>query len=211
MPVRAGRPGGISLRQQSGCRARVLPTGLAEALDLRRTGMFGYSAGGFTAAGGDARRSADQGGRESRRHAAVRLPRGRTERVGQAWAGSPVPIVRGRWALASARWAFERPGRASGNQRGWKLDLSIPAGTHGAFADYRSRSGDRRRVRPAQGEGHRIPWHRDPAGSIRAQRAYLAAFFTRFLRGPPPAPPEPPLAQKPPRWSSPARFPRCVA
>jgi hypothetical protein len=70
------------------------------------------------------------------------------------------------------------------HQRAWKLDLSIPDGTHGAFAD-------RQFSVPAIAAAFNLPpaivaerlGTVDPAGSVRAQRAYLGAFFDQFLRG----------------------------
>jgi hypothetical protein len=68
-------------------------------------------------------------------------------------------------------------------QRGWKLDLSIPEGTHGAFADYQFSV-------PAIARAFGIPDEQltpllgkvDPAASVAAQRAYLGAYFDQFLK-----------------------------
>ena len=169
-------------------RPRPLPPGLHRALELRRTGMLGYSAGGFTAAetmlvdrridagvnldgtlqygfpdgvlGEAARRGLDRPfllfGADGHSH----LPQPGTELNDPSW---------------TSFW---------NHQRGWKLDLGIPDGTHGAFADYQWSV-------PAVAAAFDLPpgpvteqlGTVDPAGSVRAQRAYIGAFFEQFLRG----------------------------
>ena len=182
-------------------RPRPVPPGLRGALGLRRTGMLGYSAGGFTAAesmlvdrridagvnldgtlqygfpdgvlGESARRGLDRPfllfGADGHSH----LPQPGTELNDPSW---------------TSFW---------NHQRGWKLDLGIPDGTHGAFADYQWSV-------PAIAEAFGLPAEAvithlgtvDPAGSVRAQRAYIGAFFEQFLRGRPQ-----PLLRKPsPRY-----------
>lgn len=160
----------------------------ARAMDLRRIGMFGFSAGGFT--------SAETMLVDRRIDAGVNLD-------GTMQYGFPDGDL-----SDSARLGLNRPFLLFGagghshrpqpgnplndpswtsfweHQRAWKLDLSIPDGTHRAFADYQFSV-------PAIAAAFNLPPATvaetlgtvDPAGSVRAQRAYLGAFFDQFLRG----------------------------
>ena len=167
---------------------RVLPTGLADALDLRRTGMFGYSAGGFTAAEAMLVDRRIQAGVNLDGTLQYGFPEGELSESAKRGLDRPFLLFGAGGHSHLPGGAFSDPSWTSfwANQRGWKLDLSIPAGTHGAFADYQFSV-------PAIAAEYGLPKERvtgflgtvDPAGSIRAQRAYLAAFFTRFLRGRP--------------------------
>ncbi|MFG1819289.1 alpha/beta hydrolase family protein [Kribbella sp. NPDC049174] len=165
---------------------RALPTGLADALDLRRTGMFGYSAGGFTAA--------ETMLVDRRIDAGVNLdgtlqysfPQGELSEVAKRGLDRPFLLFGADGHSHLPGGSFEDPSWMSfwANQRGWNLDLSIPTGTHGAFADYQFSV-------PAIAAKYGVPNEDvtrflgtvNPSGSIRGQRAYLTAFFARFLRG----------------------------
>jgi hypothetical protein len=69
------------------------------------------------------------------------------------------------------------------HQRGWKLDLSLPGGTHGAFADYQlSVPGLARQAGVPEETVRELLGPVDPWRSVKAQRAYLGAFFDRFLK-----------------------------
>lgn len=82
-------------------------------------------------------------------------------------------------------------------QSGWKLDLEIPPGSHGSFADYQFSV-------PAIAAKFGLPPDQiagllgtvDPAASVRAQRAYLGALFDQFLR----RQPQPLLRRASPRY-----------
>ena len=169
-----------------GAGNRVLPTGLADAPELRRTGMFGYSAGGFTAA--------ETMLVDRRIKAGVNLdgtlqygfPQGELSESAKRGLDRPFLLFGADGHSHLPGGPFDDPSWTSfwANQRGWKLDLSIPNGTHGAFADYQfSVPGIAAKFGLPQNEVTGFLGTVDPAGSIRAQRAYLAAFFTRFLRG----------------------------
>lgn len=72
------------------------------------------------------------------------------------------------------------------HQRGWKLDLNLPAGTHGAFADYQVWfAGFAARVGVPDEVLEELLGTVDPVRSVKAQRAYLTAYFDQFLRGRP--------------------------
>jgi platelet-activating factor acetylhydrolase isoform II len=180
---------------------RALPHGLGRALDLRRTGMFGYSLGGFTAgetmlvdrridAGMnlDGTMMYDFAGQTGYSDVVRRgldrpfLLMGAMGHHHRSRPGDPMHDT--SWAV------FWR------NQRGWKLDLQIADGTHGAFADYQF-------ILPQLVErlGLEIDLDGllgtvDPDASVRAQRAYLGAFFERFLRHRP----QPLLSRESPRY-----------
>ncbi|TCO32747.1 platelet-activating factor acetylhydrolase isoform II [Kribbella steppae] len=163
-----------------------LPVGLADALDLRRTGMFGYSAGGFTAAETmliDRRITAGVSLDGTLQYG---FPKGELSESAKRGLDRPFLLFGSEGHSHLPGGPLEDPSWMSfwATQRGWKLDLSIPTGTHGAFADYQFSV-------PAIAARYDLPKEVvtgflgtvDPAGSVRAQRAYLAAFFNHFLRG----------------------------
>lgn len=162
----------------------------ARAMDLRRIGMFGYSAGGFTAAetmlvdrridaGVNLDGTMQYGFPDGDLSDSARLGLNRPFLLFGAAGHSHRPQPGN--PLNDPSWAgfWE-------HQRAWKLDLTIPDGTHGAFADYQFSV-------PAIAAAFDLPPATvaerlgtvDPAGSVRAQRAYLGAFFDQFLRGRP--------------------------
>jgi hypothetical protein len=72
------------------------------------------------------------------------------------------------------------------HQRGWKLDLSLPEGTHGSFADYQfSVPGLAGHTGVPDEVVDSLLGTVDPVRSVRAQRAYLGAYFDQFLKGRP--------------------------
>ena len=169
-----------------------LPAGLAESLDTSRTGMFGHSAGGLTAA-------------------EVMLVDDRVD-AGMNLDGSMGYHVRNEvWADATTRGA-DRPfallmagtsgardvPHTSGHSEdlrlfrtastGPVLELHMPDAEHMGLMDHQW-------ILPAIEEGrgadHRT-WREtvagaistvDPAASVDAQRAYITAFFDAHLRG----------------------------
>ncbi|TWD81140.1 hypothetical protein FB561_2244 [Kribbella amoyensis] len=169
---------------------RPLPKGLDRALDLRRTGMFGYSAGGFAAAETMLVDRRIDAGVNFDGTMQFGFPEG--ELSESAKRGLDRPFL-----LFGAQGHSHKPQPGSPlndpswtsfwqHQRGWKLDLGIPNGTHGSFADYQFSV-------PAIAEEFGVPPEKvtellgtvDPAGGVRAQRAYLGAYFGQFLRGVP--------------------------
>ncbi|MFG1625485.1 alpha/beta hydrolase family protein [Kribbella sp. NPDC049227] len=166
------------------------PDRLGRALDLRRIGMFGYSQGGFAAA--------ETMLQDHRIKAGVNLdgtlqygfPDGDLSESAQQGIDRPFLLfgAQGHAHVPNPESPLNDPSWTSfwNARSGWKLDLEIPAGTHGSFADYQfsvpaiaARFG----LPPEQIAGHLGTV--DPAVSIRAQRAYLGAFFDQFLRNQP--------------------------
>ena len=151
--------------------ARPLPTGSAGAFDLSRTGMFGHSLGGATAA---ATMHADR-----RVAAGVNLD-GSLLR-GRATAGSDRPFL----LVGSDQAGAEDPDWDEfwDNQRGWKRELLLTGSTHISFTDFEvlfPQAGPLVGLTPEQ-IVHAIGTL-DPARAVRAQRAYLRAFFDLHLR-----------------------------
>ncbi|WP_165956700.1 alpha/beta hydrolase family protein [Kribbella antibiotica] len=157
---------------------------LHRAMDLRRIGLLGYSLGGFAAA--------ETMLTDHRIAAGVNLdgtmqygyPEGELSEVAKRGLDRP-------FLLFGAAGHSHLPGGSApdpswtsfwANQRGWKLNLSLPAGTHGAFADYQFSA-------PAVAQANNIPPEAvtallgtvNPIRSIKAQRAYVLAYFTQFL------------------------------
>ena len=151
---------------------RPLPQGLHDALDLRRAGMFGQSDGGSTTA--------------HALHADARLTAGvnldGTLWTPQAVAGSDHALLLfGRQDLdpfEAATWAqFEAA------QRGPRLQLNLTGSKHATFTDFAPLLSQ---VAPIL---HRPPsWIIDGIGTINGlravavERAYIGAFFDRYLR-----------------------------
>lgn len=180
---------------------RALPRGLGRSLDLRRTAMFGYSLGGLTAGetmlvdrrvdagvNMDGTMMYDFAGQAD--HADVvkqGLDRpfllfGAMGHHHRAQPGTPMYDL--SW---TAFWQ---------RQRGWKLDLQLAEGTHGAFADYQF-------IIPQLDQAIGLPQDPDellgkvdPERSVAAQRAYLGAFVDRFLKHRP----QPLLERESPRF-----------
>jgi dienelactone hydrolase len=161
----------ISRGGNPGHERRPLPAGLHRALDLSRVGMFGHSDGGSTAA--------------HVLHTDARLKAGismdGTLYTPQAVAGSSRPLLLfGRQDLDSfeaATWDefWQR-------QRGPKLQLSLLDSTHASFTDFAALV-----PQAACILGEPQKWVNDFVGTIgeravAVERAYLAAWFDRYLR-----------------------------
>jgi pimeloyl-ACP methyl ester carboxylesterase len=151
---------------------RPLPHGLHDALDLRRTGMFGQSDGGSTTA--------------HALHADARLIAGvnldGTLWTPQAVAGSDHALLLfGRQDLdpfEAATWA-----RFEAAQRGPRLQLNLTGSKHATFTDFAPLLSQ---VAPIL---HRPPsWIIEGIGTINGlravavERAYIGAYFDRYLR-----------------------------
>jgi predicted dienelactone hydrolase len=163
-------------------RLRALPNGLGAALDLGRIGMFGQSAGGFTALQtmkDDPRVAAaadldgtlgfdqDDGGPGLSPLAEEGLKRPFLLMGSQA---SDHHTVRSWEAL----WS---------NSEGPKLDLHLRGSKHHSYTDMESLVPQLSKIGlPPEAAYEDIGWT-DPARAVAAQRAYLAAFFDRYLRG----------------------------
>lgn len=166
---------------------RVLPSGLARSLDLKRIGMFGYSAGGFAAAETMLVDRRIDAGANLDGTMMYDFEAGELSPVAQRGLDRPFLL----FGADTHSHLPTEPGDPSWtsfwkNQRGWKLDLNIAEGTHGAFADYQFTLPDLARANGVPIEKvEELLGKVDPAGSVAAQRAYLGAFFERFLKGRP--------------------------
>lgn len=168
--------------------SRPLPEGLRTALDLSRVGMFGHSAGGFTAAETmlvDARIDAgvnldgSMAYRMSRGEYGAAVGRG-LERpfmlMGAGASGGPTRPHTHHW---SPPWKVFWE-----NSTGWKLDLYMPEGEHFSFTDYQV-------IAPQLAAKTFLPdmvvsrvlGTVDPQRAVASTRAYLVAFFDQHLKG----------------------------
>ncbi|MGW2598080.1 alpha/beta hydrolase family protein [Streptomyces klenkii] len=163
---------------------RSLPHGLGDAVDLRRVGMAGQSAGGFTAA---------QALHDDRRLKAGINMDGQMD--------FPLPDSTGSRLSTVAREGVDRPflllgsdgpgaadNRASWasfrqHARGWQAELAMAGAEHGTYTDAVS-------LLPALARQGALPEEvlRQDVGTVRperavaATRAYVVAFFDRFLK-----------------------------
>jgi dienelactone hydrolase len=163
-------------------RLPALPNGLGAALDLGRIGMFGQSAGGFTAL---------QTMHDDPRIAAAADLDG-TLGFDQDDGGPGLsPLVED---------GLKRPFLLMGSQasdhhtvRSWealwsnsdgpKLDLHLRGSKHHSYTDMESLVPQLSKIGlPPEAAYEDIGWT-DPARAVATQRAYLAAFFDRHLRG----------------------------
>ncbi|MGW2226402.1 alpha/beta hydrolase family protein [Streptomyces formicae] len=153
-----------------------LPHGLSKIVDRRRVGMFGHSAGGIAAA--------ETMYEDRRVRAGVNLD-GTLE-------FNPDPI--GTNLMPVARHGLDRPFLLMGSDRptepswraflshgtGWQRNLTLRGSRHQAYTDLSAllpQAGvDRKTVEENIGTI-------DPARAVAAQRAYVASFFDRWLRG----------------------------
>jgi predicted dienelactone hydrolase len=152
---------------------RPLPTGLRGAFDLSRTGMFGHSLGGATAA--------------ATMHDDPRVMAGinldGTLFGASATAGSDRPFL-----LLSSDIQAGQPEDPSwdefwANQRGWKHELRLTGTTHNSFTDFEvlyPQAAPVVGLTPVQVT--QAIGTLEPVRAIRAQRAYIRAFFDLHLR-----------------------------
>ncbi|MBV2366094.1 alpha/beta hydrolase family protein [Streptomonospora nanhaiensis] len=171
---------------------RRLPRGLGAALDPAHTGMFGHSAGGFTAAEA---LLADE-----RIDAAANLDGSIAYHVGdEDWAratlaGAPRPFLlmgggtsgSGGEPHTSAHSPDWRRFRAAST--GEFTEVYLPEAEHMSFTDTQwILPRIEARLHPGSPAWETTRTEStgtiDPARSVAVQRAYLAAFFTEYLRG----------------------------
>jgi dienelactone hydrolase len=160
-------------------RLAALPHGLSRAADPHRVGMFGQSAGGFTAA---------QGMYEDRRiRAGIDLdgtlefnsePNG-TNLSPVAARGLDRPLMlmgrEGSDHTTEPSWgAFWSHGR------GWRRDLTLRGSRHQTYTDLVA-------IMPQAGLPRDVVegavGATEPARAVAAERAYVTSFFDRWLRG----------------------------
>ncbi|WP_305532195.1 MULTISPECIES: hydrolase [unclassified Streptomyces] len=165
--------------------ASPVPAGLRRALDLRAVGMFGQSAGGFTAA---------QTLHDDRRiKAAVNLDgvMGYTQRdddpanpstVGREGVDRPLLLMgmAGNTHHTVASWgAVWRHSTGT-----WLRDLTLRGSRHASYTDAEALVPQiARRVGLPRTAVTALIGTVDPARAVAAQRAYVSAFFDRWLRG----------------------------
>ncbi|MFI0260259.1 alpha/beta hydrolase family protein [Streptomyces sp. NPDC017056] len=165
-------------------RGRVLPQSLRGVLDLRATGMFGHSGGGFTAA---------QAMHDDRRiKAAANLDgvMGYTQRdddpanpstVGTDGLDRPLLLMGkegdNHHTVASWKAVWE-------NSSGWHRDLTLTGAGHASFTDAQSLLPQlARKAGLPRATVEKLVGTVAPGRSVAAQRAYVVAFFDRWLRG----------------------------
>jgi Platelet-activating factor acetylhydrolase, isoform II len=150
---------------------RPLPPGLCGGLDLTRTGMFGHSLGGATAA--------------ATMHDDTRIKAGLNldgSLLGDtAIAGSDRPFL----LLGSDQAGPEDPTWDAfwANQRGWKRELVLTGSTHLSFTDFEvlyPQGGPLVGLTPEQIT--QVIGTLYPLRAVRVQRAYVRAFFDLHLR-----------------------------
>lgn len=165
--------------------ASPLPSGLRRALDLHAVGMFGQSAGGFTAV---------QTMHDDRRiKAAVNLDgvMGYTQRdddpsnpstVGREGVDRPLLLMgmAGNTHHTVASWgAVWRHSTGT-----WLRDLTLRGSRHASYTDAEALVPQiARRLGLPRKEVTALIGTADPARAVAAQRAYVSAFFDRWLRG----------------------------
>jgi alpha-beta hydrolase superfamily lysophospholipase len=175
---------------------RDLPQNLTGALDLSRVGMFGHSAGGIA--------TAEAMYEDDRIAAGINLdgPMGYSQeypfmRTQVSEYGLDRPFL-----LFGAGAQLDEKGNVLAHthhgtvdtswaefwahQRGWKLDLTLNNAAHMSFTDFQV-------ILPGIAEAAAFPPEViaasvgtiNPQRSLAVQRAYVTAFFDRFLRGVP--------------------------
>ncbi|GAB3813812.1 alpha/beta hydrolase family protein [Kribbella italica] len=169
---------------------RKLPNGLRGSLDLRHTGMLGYSLGGLTAAETMLRDRRVDAGVNMDGTLQYGFPAGELIESAKRGLDRPFLLFGGQ-----THTHLSQPGAPMNdvswttfwnNQRGWKLDLNLPGGTHASFADYQfSAPGLARHAGLPDEVVEGLLGTVDPVRSVAAQRAYLGAYFDRFLKGRP--------------------------
>ncbi|MFD7663022.1 alpha/beta hydrolase family protein [Streptomyces sp. NPDC059788] len=165
-------------------RPAALPRALRGALDLRATGMFGQSGGGFTAA------QAMHDDRRIRAAANLDGVLGYTQRdddpanpstVGTDGLDRPL-LLMGKegddhHTVASWKAVWD-------HSSGWHRDLTLTGAAHASFTDAQSLVPQvaREAGLPRKTVG-KLVGTVAPGRSVAAQRAYVTAFFDRWLRG----------------------------
>ncbi|MEU7134791.1 esterase [Streptomyces sp. NPDC046261] len=168
-------------------RRPALPPHLADAMDLRRVGMVGHSAGGFAAV---------QTMHDDRRVKAAVNMDGTME--------FPAPDSSGSRLGTAARDGVDRPFLLMGtdaadsgpydrqpswkalweHSRGWRGNVTLTGSQHGTYTDAAP-------LLPQLARQGALPWETvrknvgtvEPRRAVAATRAYVASFFDRFLRG----------------------------
>lgn len=169
---------------------RHLPIGLSDALDLSRVGMFGHSAGGFTAA--------EAMNNDQRIDAGINLDGSLGYHVGNGDLGEVTEtgldrpfMIMGAGTSGSENLPHTHLNSPDWklfweNSSEWKLDLYIPDGEHYSFVDHQV-------IVPQLVEKLNLPdmgleqmiGTVDPDQIVASQRAYITAFFDEHLKNKP--------------------------
>jgi predicted dienelactone hydrolase len=160
------------------------PRNLAGALDLHRVGMFGASAGGFTAA---------QAMDEDRRIRAGADLDGTLGFGDDPAHLEPSPVAEHGLDRPFLLMGSAGPGgsdhRTESSWRsfwahgsGWRADLTLAGSRHGSYTDAEAILPQLRGRIPDAAIGDAVGTV-DPARAITAERAYVTSFFDRWLRG----------------------------
>ncbi|MFF4397250.1 alpha/beta hydrolase family protein [Streptomyces sp. NPDC001480] len=166
-------------------RLTSLPDRLTDGLDLNRIGMFGHSAGGFTAANmmySDPRIKAGINMDGTMEYTAE--PDG-TNLSEVALHGLDRPfLLMGSSAAADGSDVHREPSWASfwQHQRGWKADVTLDDSAHASFTDAEAllpQLAGRVPAATLDAAVGTVDSHR----AVAANRALVASFFDRFLKG----------------------------
>ena len=151
---------------------RALPAGLADALDLHRVGMFGWSKGGSATA--------------------RVLFADRRVRAGLSLDGPMEPVVEGGvldrpFMMMTAEFTrAAEPAVAEfwSQLRGWRLNVQAVGGLHRSYTDYQLLVAELAQV-TGMSEADLEGWNGtlDAGRAVKIQQAYPLAFFDRHLRG----------------------------
>ncbi|MEV8376817.1 hypothetical protein AB0P21_29010 [Kribbella sp. NPDC056861] len=170
---------------------RRLPSGLRQALDLRRVGMFGFSAGGHTAANTIAVDGRIRAGADLDGTLAYDMQEGPLGPAAEKGLDRPFLLFGsdGSQRTDPANPATYDKSWAAfwKNQRNWKLNLQLPGTNHLGFSDYQfffydvffGLTDDDAGATQVQANVSGIL---DRHRMLLAQRTYLTAFFDRFLK-----------------------------
>jgi predicted dienelactone hydrolase len=159
---------------------RELPRGLRGSLDLSRVGMFGHSAGGFTAGETMVSDRRIDAGADLDGSMMYSRSAGEFGRVADEGLDRPFLLMSAGDHTAASDPSWQR---FLTNHRGWVRQLHLPAGEHFSYTDHQAllpQLVSRLDLDPAVPEPYigRV----DPARSVAAQRAYLTAYFDLHLR-----------------------------
>jgi predicted dienelactone hydrolase len=164
---------------------RRLPAGLRHALDLSRIGMFGHSAGGFTAAETMLVDRRVDAGANLDGSMAYSFSRGDFGDVVEHGLDRPF-LLMGAGLSDGARHTHRDAADWRGfweRSTGWKLDLHVPAGEHFSFTDHEP-------LLPRLEAAFDLPdalvtaaiGTVDPERIVNSLRSYVPAFFDQHLR-----------------------------
>jgi dienelactone hydrolase len=166
-------------------RLTSLPVRLTDGMDLNRIGMFGHSAGGFTAANMmyvDPRLKAGINMDGTLEYTVV--PDG-TNLSEVALHGLDRPfLLMGSNSPASGSDIHREPSWAAfwQHQRGWKADVTLDDSAHASFTDAEALLPQLAGRVPATTLAAAVGTV-DPHRAVAADRALVASFFNRFLKG----------------------------